>query len=323
MDAQSAAQIVFGLNCTDALNLAIKGSLCRGDHVITTMLEHNSVLRPLFRLEKSGTKLTILRPDAKGNVDPGQFEEAIRPDTKAIVCTHASNLTGNIQDLTAIGEICRMHELLFIVDASQTAGVIPVDMGKMHIDVLCFTGHKSLFGPQGTGGLAVRENLFIRPLKVGGSGIRTFDREHPKDMPTALEAGTLNSHAIAGLLAALRFRKRIGSDVIRKREEELARRFYEGVRDLPGVVIYGDFSGVERAPIVALNVGDDDSARISDYLLTHYGIETRAGGHCAPLMHEALGTIEQGAVRFSFSYFNTENEISAAIEAMREICGMA
>ena len=321
--AASPMQVAFASNSTEALNTAIGGLIDPGDHVITTMLEHNSVLRPLFRLEKSGTKLTILRPDAKGNVDPGQFEEAIRPDTKAIVCTHASNLTGNIQDLTAIGEICRMHELLFIVDASQTAGVIPVDMGKMHIDVLCFTGHKSLFGPQGTGGLAVRENLFIRPLKVGGSGIRTFDREHPKDMPTALEAGTLNSHAIAGFLAALRFRKRIGSDVIRKREEELARRFYEGVRDLPGVVIYGDFSGVERAPIVALNVGDDDSARISDYLLTHYGIETRAGGHCAPLMHEALGTIEQGAVRFSFSYFNTENEISAAIEAMREICGMA
>ena len=180
-------------------------------------------------------------------------------------------------------------------------------------------GHKGLLGPQGTGGMYVREGLAVRPLKSGGSGVRTFSRTHPAEMPTALEAGTLNGHGIAGLNAALAYLEKEGIDNIRRREQELMRRFYDGVKDIPDVKVYGDYSAKERCAIVALNIGDYDSSEVSDELLTTYGISTRPGGHCAPLMHEALGTVEQGAVRFSFSHYNTDEEVDTAIAAIREL----
>ena len=211
------------------------------------------------------------------------------------------------------------HGVLYIVDASQTAGVFPIDVKAMHVDVLCFTGHKGLLGPQGTGGLYVREGLKIRPLKMGGSGVQTYNHHHPSEMPTALEAGTLNGHGIAGLNAALGYIERVGIDTIRRTEQEWMRMFYEGVKDIPGVKIYGDFETEERCPIVTLNIGDYDSAEVSDELLMTYDISTRPGGHCAPLMHEALGTVEQGSVRFSFYHFNTEEEIQTAIRAVEEL----
>ncbi len=189
----------------------------------------------------------------------------------------------------------------------------------MKIDILCFTGHKSLLGPQGTGGLYVREGVEVRPLKSGGSGVQTYRKEHPPEMPTALEAGTLNGHGIAGLNAAVAYIQEMGMDVIRKREQELMRRFYDGVKEIPGIKIYGDFSEPERCPIVALNLGEYDSSEVSDELFMTYGIATRPGAHCAPLMHRALGTVEQGAVRFSFSHYNTEEEIDAAADALREL----
>ena len=232
--------------------------------------------------------------------------------------THASNLTGNCQNLAMVGAWCRQAGALFIVDASQTAGVFPIDMERDRIDVLCFTGHKGLMGPQGTGGLCVREGLVIRPLLSGGSGIRTFEKTHPSQMPTALEAGTLNGHGIAGLRAALYYIKEQGMDQLRKWEQFLMKRFYEQVREIPDIRIYGDFSQKNRAPIVSLNLGDEDSAAVSDYLSQEYGIAVRPGGHCAPLMHLALGTKEQGAVRFSFSHFNTEEHIDTAVRALRE-----
>ena len=316
---KDARRIAFTNNSTESLNIAIKGILSPGDHVITTMLEHNSVLRPLYEMEKKGVKLTIVPSDSRGCLNIHDIEEAITSDTKMIVCTNGSNLTGNYIDVKPIGELAHRHNVLFVVDASQTAGVFPIDVEDMKIDVLCFTGHKGLLGPQGTGGIYAREGVEIRPLKTGGSGIQTYSKTHPVQMPTALEAGTLNGHGIAGLHAALEYLERTGIDEIRTREQSLMRRFYEGVKEIPEVKIYGDFSQENRCAIVTLNIGEYDSSEVSDELLTEYGISTRPGGHCAPLMHEALGTVEQGAVRFSFSHYNTEEEVDIAIRAIHEL----
>ncbi|KMZ53157.1 aminotransferase class V-fold PLP-dependent enzyme [Dorea sp. D27] len=317
--AENPRQIVFTANSTESLNMAVKGLLGPGDHVVTTMLEHNSVLRPLYEMSERGTKLTVVRSSRLGTVKTEDIEAAIRPGTKMIVITNGSNLTGNYVDLKPIGEIAKKHGVLLVVDASQTAGVFPIDVQEMNIDVLCFTGHKGLLGPQGTGGMYVREGLAVRPLKSGGSGVQTFSRTHPSEMPTALEAGTLNGHGIAGLNAALSYLEKEGIDKIRGREQELMWRFYNGVKDIPCVKVYGDYSLKERCAIVALNIGDYDSSEVSDELLTAYGISTRPGGHCAPLMHEALGTVEQGAVRFSFSHYNTDEEVDTAIAAVQEL----
>lgn len=317
--ADEPKQIAFTLNSTESLNTAIRGLLGSGDHVITTMLEHNSVLRPLYDLQDAGTDVTFVKADEKGRIRYEDIEEAIRPKTKAIVTTHGSNLTGNMLDIGRIGKMAHDHGLLYIVDASQTAGVFPIDVKTMHIDVLCFTGHKGLLGPQGTGGLYVREGLTIHPLKSGGSGVQTYSHYHPTEMPTALEAGTLNGHGIAGLNAAVAYIECVGMDQIRETEQKWMWMFYEGVRNIPGIKVYGDFDVKERCPIVTLNIGDYDSGEVSDELLMTYDISTRAGGHCAPLMHEALGTAEQGSVRFSFSHFNTEEEIRTAIRAVEEL----
>ena len=311
-----ADHVVFTSNSTEALNIAINGVLQRGDHVITTDLEHNSVLRPLYRLEDAGLiRLSIVRADTLGRIDYADFERLRRPDTRAIVCTHASNLTGNRIDLSRI----RHEGVLLIADASQTAGTVPIDMGEAGIDILCFTGHKGLMGPQGTGGLCIREGVEIRPFKVGGSGILSYRRQQPEELPARLEAGTLNSHGIAGLSAAVDYLNEVGVENVARKEQSLARMFYAGVRDIDGVTVYGDFSDENRIAIVALNIRDLDSAVIADELAEVYGIATRAGAHCAPRLHRALGTEKQGAVRFSFSYFNTEEEVLTAIRAVRAL----
>lgn len=312
-------QVAFTANGTESLNLAIGGLLGPGDHVITTAMEHNSVLRPLYRLEDEGLKLTVLDAGRDGRVSYEEMEAAIGAGTRAVVCTHASNVTGNVNDLKRIGSLCREHGLLFIVDAAQTAGHLPIDMEEMGIDVLCFTGHKGLLGPQGTGGICVRRGLKISPLKVGGSGIQSQRRGQPEEMPEALEAGTLNAHGIAGLGAALGFiRER---EVDRLGREGLASmwQFCDGVAGTPGVTVYGDFSDrdVPRAPVVSLNIGDEDSGQVAVELEERFGIQVRAGLHCAPLMHRALGTVRQGAVRFSFSYAVTPKEVQTAVEAVR------
>lgn len=316
---ESPKQIVFTANSTESLNIGIKGILNPGDHVITTVLEHNSVLRPLYECREMGVELTILDCDPKGNISCDDVKGAIRENTRAIVCTHGSNLTGNMIDIGAVGGIAREHHVLLIVDASQTAGVFSIDVQKMKIDVLCFTGHKSLLGPQGTGGMYVRPQVEIKPLLSGGSGVDTYNAYHPKEMPTALEAGTLNGHGIAGLNAALSYLEEVGIDTIRERELSLMRLFYEGIRTIPGVKIYGDFEAKQRCPIVSFNIGDYDSSEVSDELSAVYNIATRPGAHCAPLMHKALGTEAQGAVRFSFSHYNTEEEIEVAIQAVRTL----
>lgn len=309
--------VAFTSNATESLNTTIRGLFRPGDHVISTALEHNSVLRPLYFMEESGMELSFVMADKMGNIDLAEMEAMIKGNTKAIVCTHASNLTGNMLDIKAIGEICKKHNLLFVVDASQTAGVFSIDMKEMNISALCFTGHKGMLGPQGTGAICVRKDVMIRPFKVGGSGIHSYEHTHPTQMPTALEAGTHNVHSVAGLRAALLYFKEQDIDALRDYELGLMRRFYEGIKDIPGVKIYGDFSKQLRAPIVLMNIGDYDSSAVSDELEQRFEIATRAGAHCAPLMHECLGTKEQGAVRFSFSHFNTVEETDAAIEAVR------
>lgn len=313
--------VAFTANSTMALNMAICGLLTPEDHAVSTDLEHNSVLRPLYALQRQGMGLSFLPADGNGRLDYDALEGLFRPDTRAVVCTHASNVTGDMPDIPRIAALAHAHGALLILDASQTAGAVPLDMAALGADVLCFTGHKSLLGPQGTGGLCIRPGVELRPLLRGGSGVHSFDREQPQDYPTRLEAGTLNSHGIAGLDAAADYLLTRGVETVEQTEHTLMQRFYEGVRDIDGITVYGDFSLPRRAAIVALNLRDWDSAEVSDALYTDYGIATRPGAHCAPRLHQALGTAAQGAVRFSFSSFNTEAEVDAAIRAVRELAG--
>ena len=312
-----ADHVCFTPNSTAALNTAIAGLLSPGDHVISTDWEHNSVLRPLYRFRAQGGSVDFLPADRQGRLDLDQLPALLQRETKAVVCTHASNLTGDVMDLSRVGSFCRRHGLLFVLDASQTAGVLPIDMEALGIDVLCFTGHKSLLGPQGTGGLCVRPGVEIRPLLTGGTGVQSYRETQPEAYPTRLEAGTLNGHGLAGLRAALLFRKEVGQEVILRHETALARRFYDRVRDIPGIRLYGNFESSLRAPIVALNLADADSGAVADALWERWGIAVRPGAHCAPRLHRALGTEEQGAVRFSWSYFNTAEETDAAAAALR------
>lgn len=314
-----ADHVIFTSNSTEALNIAICGTLGKGDHIISTDLEHNSVLRPLYHLEEQGASLTFLSANKKGCIDYDDFKRSIKPNTKAIVCTHASNLTGNVLDIERIGRIAKAHNLLFIVDASQSAGCIEINMETMNIDILCFTGHKGLLGPQGTGGLCIHESVEIRPFKHGGSGIHSYEKGQPQAYPARLEAGTLNSHGIAGLCVAINYINTITIPVIAKKEQELLWHFYKGICNIPEIHIYGDFNTKERAAILSLNIEGYDSGTVSDLLSQEYDIATRPGAHCAPRMHQALGTTETGAVRFSFSSFNTMEEVETAIQALKEL----
>ena len=314
-----ADHVIFTSNSTEALNIAICGTLGKGDHIISTDLEHNSVLRPLYHLEEQGASLTFLSANKKGCIDYDDFKRSIKPNTKAIVCTHASNLTGNVLDIERIGRIAKAHNLLFIVDASQSAGCIEINMETMNIDILCFTGHKGLLGPQGTGGLCIHESVEIRPFKHGGSGIHSYEKGQPQTYPARLEAGTLNSHGIAGLCAAINYINTITIPVIAKKEQELLWHFYKRICNIPEIHIYGDFDTKERAAILSLNIEGYDSGTVSDLLSQEYDIATRPGAHCAPRMHQALGTTETGAVRFSFSSFNTMEEVETAIQALKEL----
>ena len=318
-NADDPSNVVFTSNSTESLNIAINGIINENERVITTDMEHNSVLRPLYKLQgEKNVDIQFVKVDKCGKLDYSDFEKLIDEKTSAIVCTHASNLTGNILDIKKIGEITKKYNLKFIVDASQTAGEIEIDMKKMNIDVLCFTGHKALFGPQGTGGLVCNEKTYIRPFKTGGTGVKSFSKTQPNEMPTRLEAGTLNGYGIAGLSAALDWIEETGRKNIHEYEINLMNRFLSGIKDIEDIKIYGEF-GTERTAVVAINLSDIDSSIISDVLFCDYKIATRPGAHCAPRMHMALGTETQGAVRFSFSYFNTKEEVDIAINALKEI----
>ena len=318
--AESPACIAFTANATQALNTAICGLFGPGDHVISSVCEHNSVLRPLYRLQAQGMDVDFLPVDEKGRICLDELPKLLRPNTKAVVITHASNVTGNMTDVAAIAAFARANGLLLILDAAQTAGAQPIDVQALGVDVLCFAGHKGLLGPQGTGGLYVRPGLSVAPLMVGGSGVQSFLKTHPAEMPTALEAGTLNVPGIAGLGAGVRWLMQQGVEELSAREARIAQQFYAEICGVKNIRIYGDFSpGVPRAPIVSLNIGSEDAAWVADQLWETAGICVRAGAHCAPLMHEALGTAGQGAVRFSFSHQNTAAEVAAAAQAVREL----
>ena len=308
-------------NSTAALNTAINGVVRRGDRVVTTVLEHNSVLRPLNRLAaEQGVTVEHAGCDANGALDYEELERLVTPGTRAVVVTHASNVTGNAVDIARVAAMAHAAGALVIVDASQSAGTVKIDMQAMGLDIVCFTGHKGLMGPQGTGGLAVAEGIDVAPWAMGGTGVHSFDPLQPLEWPTRLEAGTLNGHGVAGLSAGLDFIEAQGGvETIAAHERALAERFLSSAREISGIVLYGAFDQLARSAIVSLNVGDIDSAEISDALMQGWGIATRPGAHCAPLMHCALGTERQGVVRFSFGYFNTDEEVDAAIEALRDL----
>ncbi|MBD5560231.1 MAG: aminotransferase class V-fold PLP-dependent enzyme [Clostridia bacterium] len=318
--AADPSHVVFTMNITESLNMAIKGLVEDGSAIVTTQCEHNSVLRPLYSLERNhDVELRFVPADKQGRIDYDDFEKLMDDKVKVVVCTNASNLTGNRIDIAKVAEIAHKHGAILIVDAAQSAGGMPINMEEMGIDVLCFTGHKGLFGPQGTGGLCIRPGIEIKPLVEGGTGIQSYNKEQPKELPNHLEAGTLNIHGIAGLSAGVDYILEQTPEALGEQEGKLARAFYEGIKDIDGVTIYGDHTQEMRAPIVTINIRDYDSGEVSDALSQQYGISTRPGAHCAPLMHEALGTVQQGAVRFSFSPFNTEEDVQAAIDAVREI----
>lgn len=332
-----AGCVAFGPNVTWALNTAVAGLLRPGEGALTTAASHNSVLRPLFRArDERGCTVDVAPHKPDGALDWDAYEallfngapvasrepvvpSAPRGPVRLVVATHASNLTGDVYDAARMARLAHEAGALFVLDCAQTAGAIPVDMAALGADVLCFTGHKSLLGPQGTGGLIAKPGVEIAPLLEGGTGIRSFEERQPREMPESLEAGTLNAHGLAGLAAGIAYLQRTGVAEHAAYVEGLTRRFEEGVLSCPGVVVYGGHAGVERTGIVALNVADADPALVSSRLSEKYGICTRPGAHCAPLMHKALGTQDRGAVRFSFSHFNTPEEIDTGVAAIREI----
>ena len=314
-----SSQVAFTGNATEALNLAIQGIVKPGMHIIVTEAEHNSVLRPLYRKEKEGAELTIVKADSQGKISLKEIEKAIRPNTSWVFVTHVSNVTGNLFPVSELCKLCWERDIRLLADISQSAGCMPVNMKEMGADILCFTGHKGLFGPQGTGGICIKPGLILPPFKVGGSGIRSFEKEHPQEMSEVLEAGTANGHGIAGLSAAFDFLKETGIEDIQKHEAFLTGIFYREVKKIPGVTVYGDFETPQRGAVVSLNIRDYDSKGMGDLLWQEYEIAVRAGIHCAPLIHRALGTEKQGTLRFSFSWFNTEEEVLKAAWAVKKL----
>lgn len=317
-NAADPAAFALTQNCTMALNLGIKGSLISGGHVITTVLEHNSVLRPLHTLEAQGRiRLTLLQP-ASGQhaVQPEQVRQALCPDTRLVVMSHASNVTGAVQPIEAVASICAGHSTLFMVDAAQTAGVLPIDLNGTHIDLLAFPGHKGLYGPQGTGGLYIRPGLQLTPVLEGGTGSDSHSVLQPDDPPERYESGTLNTPGYAGLSAALRY-IRLHQDAIRQQEEELCRALWQGLESA-GVTLYGPGLDQPRVGVVCFNIGQMDSGSVADQL-DRGGIACRAGLHCAPLIHRHQGSLEQGAVRLSVGCFNTKADIRQAVQAICEL----
>jgi cysteine desulfurase family protein len=318
-NVQDPAQVVFTKSCTEALNVALKGLLKLGDHVITTSMEHNSVLRPLSRLHRSGVEVTVLQANKEGCVTPEQVAEAIRDNTKLVAVTHASNVVGTIMPIADIGKVAHDHGVLFLVDAAQTAGVLPIDMEQCFIDVLCVPGHKSLMGPTGTGALLVREGVVVEPLIEGGTGSLSESVEQPSFMPDRLESGTLNVVGIAGLKAGLEFIMEVGLSDIRQHELKLTQMFLEGLSELDNITVYGPKDTERMVGVVSAVVKGVDPARVSALLDQEYGIATRPGLHCAPLAHKSIGTFETGTVRFSVGFFNTVEDIEETVRAMKHI----
>jgi len=316
------SRIIFTLNGTESLNLALKGLLKPEDHVITSSMEHNSVMRPLRDLEKKGIELTIISCSKEGMLDPQEMEKRIRSNTKMVVLNHASNVTGTLLPMKEVGGIARNHKLLFLVDAAQTAGVYPIDMERDGIDLLAFTGHKTLYGPQGTGGLVIGERIDERemlPLKQGGTGSRSEFEEQPDFLPDRFESGTPNGVGIAGLLAGVQFVLGKGVEQIREHEIGLIEKLMDGLRDIPQVEIYGPENKTDRIATLSFNISSISPSEAALRLEREFGILCRPGLHCAPAAHRTIGTFSEGTVRFGLSVFNTVDEIEAAIQAVSRI----
>jgi cysteine desulfurase family protein len=314
-------RLCFSYNSTDALNLIIFGMLNQGDHAITTTLEHNSVLRPLYHQNKfNGVEIDHVPFGADGFVDPEDIKQKIKANTRLVIVNHASNVIGTLQPLEPIGRICREHGVAFAIDASQSAGKVPIDIEQLHIDVVAFTGHKSLLGPTGIGGLYVREGIEIRHTRAGGTGVRSADRMHLDEYPYRLEYGTGNIVGIAGIHAGLKWIQDKGLDQIHHHEMKLARMLRDGLRDLEGVSLYCQDDLTDHIAVISFNIDGMEALNTGTLLDGEYNIACRTGLHCAPLVHEQLGTAHiGGSVRMGIGPFNTENHIKAAIEAVGEI----
>ncbi|MDD4801544.1 MAG: aminotransferase class V-fold PLP-dependent enzyme [Syntrophomonas sp.] len=316
---KECTRIAFTANITEALNMGLKGWLNPGDHVITSSMEHNAVARPLMALTRQGVEWTAVSAASDGTLDPKLIKEAIRDNTRMICMLHASNLTGGILPVAEVGEIARDNNVVFMVDSSQTAGILNVDVVKQNIDILAFTGHKGLFGPQGTGGLYIKPGLEIRPLKEGGTGSMSEYLEQPGFMPDCLESGTPNTPGIAGLLAGVEYIQETGREKIEEHEQRLINMLMAGMQEIRGVLLYGPPDSTQRTAVLLFNIKGMDCGDVSLRLDYEYGIITRSGLHCAPLGHRTLGTLEMGACRLSPGYFNTEADIKRVLEAVYNI----
>ncbi len=318
---KDAKQIVFASNATEALNLAIKGILSQGDHVITSQMEHNAVWRPLKRLERErGIEITRTPCLPDGSLkDPDLVKAAIRSNTSLAVFTHASNVSGTIMPIAEIGEICSEGGVPLLVDSAQTAGAFPVDVEAMNIDLLAFTGHKGLLGPQGTGGLYIREGLQLEPLKEGGTGGDSILETQPDILPDSYEAGTLNAPGLAGLRAGLQFILSQGIQNIRKRELELTAYLLDRLGELDAIQIYGPRASEKQVGVVSRNIAHRQPEDVGYVLDEVYGIMVRTGLHCAPCAHRTIGTIDRGTLRISLGYFNTEDEIDHTVQALKQV----
>lgn len=314
-----SSQIAFTLNITEALNISLRGLLKSGDHVISTSMEHNSLARPLHQLEKEGIEWSQVRCASDGSLDPEDIRKAIKANTKVISVLHASNLTGTILPIAEIGKIANDNGIIFILDSAQSAGVLPINVEQDNIDILTFTGHKSLFGPQGTGGLYIKAGIDLQPWKLGGTGSYSESLEHPDFMPDLLESGTLNTPGIAGLLAGVEFIQETGLENIRKHEMKMTEMLTNGLSSIAGLEIYGPKNLKEKTAVLAMNIKGVDCGELSMALDYEYKIITRSGLHCAPLAHQTIGTYERGACRFSPGYFTSEEEIEKVIKAIYEI----
>lgn len=310
--------IIFTSNATESLNLAIKGLLKTGDHVITTSMEHNSVIRPIMALEKIGVENTIVDCNEEGFLDINDLEKAIKPNTKLIVTTHASNVFGTLIDIKEVGLVAKKNNITYLVDASQTAGVYDIDVKNMNIDILATAGHKSLLGPQGVGILYIKEGIDLDTLKEGGTGSQSEYLFQPQMLPDKYESGTHNTPAIAGLNAGVKYILD-NIDTIRRKEEELCEYMLSRLDEIKDIKIYGTKDIKKRVPVISINIGDIDSGEITFILDSEYDIATRSGLHCSPLAHKTVGTIKQGTVRFSIGYFNTKDDIDRVIDALKKI----
>ena len=315
------AYVIFTQNVTMSLNMVIKGLLKAGDHVLVSSMEHNAVMRPLTQLLDKGITFDTIPCDSTGSIQMDSIEPLIRPNTVALIINHASNVCGTIQPLESIGPICKAHNLQFIVDAAQTAGVIPIDVKACHIDALCFTGHKGLLGPQGIGGIILTKEMAqnLTPLIAGGTGSFSHLETMPTHMPDAFESGTLNLPGIIGLNEGLAYIESQGMENIHNHELALTQAFLEGLQSIDGINIVGKQNIQDRTAVVSITIDGMDPANIAYELESTYHIMTRVGLHCAPRAHQTLGTYPEGTVRFSFGYANTHKDVESALSALHRI----